>query len=118
MSKADRLTIAHKALASKPKFYLEDLDVLPDGDITVTYIDESILNSGEATEQDWLEGKITLKQLEDFVINHYSNIVDTVTHSGYHEQSESDINVAIYLMENLRNVLVDYLNAGKDVLSC
>lgn len=125
MEQINRLAIVHNALrqaqAPKPQYYLEEFDLNPDGSIAVVYINKQAVAGGKIPNHaDWLEASISPKHLEAFTADNYSqaNIFDRITPSGEHDQFGADINLSIYLEENLRTILLDYLNAGKEVQPC
>lgn len=99
------LAIAHRALkkAIMPKAKYEVEDYTDNGD--TVEVDYCVLQGAEFFFDSATISKV---QLIDFITDNYSDTVDTFF-NGEHQQSEAG-SPAVYLEENMSEVLTGYLN--------
>jgi hypothetical protein len=101
-----KLEIAHNALKAtrKPVYFIERACVSEDH-VDVSFINEEILNTGLAKDEDWKDVRVSLISLETFAIMEFQDV--TVC---------SDLTIAHFIDYNLNEVVKAYLEAGKETM--
>ncbi len=105
---SQRLQIAHNALATalnKPVFFIERAVIIYDK-VHVTYINEADLDAGRTSEDYWKDAAIEITRLEAFMIDQVKQAV-----------IYNDINLAMYVDQNVNTCVKAYLEAGKEIIA-